>query len=31
MAVFDKYTLADLVGKRSALGELLGFGGHSSR
>lgn len=25
VAVFDKYTLADLVGKRSALGDLLGF------
>ncbi len=25
VAVFDKYTLADLVGRRSALGTLLGF------
>ncbi len=25
VAVFDKYTLADLVGRRSALGMLLGF------
>ncbi len=30
VAVFDKYTLADLVGKRSELGALLGFGAHSS-
>ncbi|MEY9535809.1 Rrf2 family transcriptional regulator [Sinorhizobium fredii] len=26
VAVFDKYTLADLVERRSALGPLLGFG-----
>ncbi|WDZ79343.1 Rrf2 family transcriptional regulator (plasmid) [Ensifer adhaerens] len=33
VSVFDKYTLADLIGRRSALGELLGFraGDHQSQ